>query len=223
MMKKIAFGCLGLTALAVATGLILYQPVIRPWYVRWGASDAEVQSRLPGDELVTGVVTQATRAIDIHAPAAQAWPWLVQIGQGRGGLYSYDFLENLVGCDIHTLTRIVPDLQNLKVGDTIRLGPQEGLPSYQVMILAAQQALVMRSVNPKTGALGETWGFYLQEKNGGVSRLIIRHRGNPSQELTERIVNTIFEPISFVMEHRMLHGIRDRAEMELVSTDLPQK
>lgn len=205
------FICIFLLAL-VSTSL-LFQPVIRPWYNRWGASDAEVSASLPGDELVTGNAAHSTRAIDIAAPASAAWPWLLQIGQGRGGMYSYDWLENLAGCDIHTLNAIVPELQNLKVGDTIRLGPQEGLPYYTVVRIEPEKALVLRSVDPAMQEPGETWGFYLAEKAGGSTRLVIRHRSPISADSTSRIVNAVFEPISFVMEHKMLYGIRDRAEM----------
>lgn len=208
------FWLIGVVVLAAIAAALLHQPVIRPWYNRWGAVDAEVSASLPGDDLVTGsAVTQATRAIDVHAPASAAWPWLLQIGQGRGGMYSYDWLENLAGCDIHTLNVIVPELQNLKMGDTIRLGPQEGLPYYTVMLIEPEKALVLRSVDPKTLEPGETWGFYLIEQEGGPTRLVIRHRTPVSTNSTSRIVNGIFEPISFVMEHKMLHGIRDRAEM----------
>lgn len=136
----------------------------------------------------------------------------MQLGQGRGGFYSYDWLENLAGCDIHTLDQIDPGLQNLKVGDTIRLGVQDGLPAYRVMRVDPMRAMVMQSVHPKTGEMGETWGFYLIEQQPGLTRLVIRHRSVESVDAAERTVNAIFEPLSFVMERRMLYGIRERAE-----------
>ncbi len=212
MMRKVLLVGSGLIVLAGVMGIALYQPLIRPWHARWGASDAEVALALAGDELVAGQVFQTTRAIDVHAPAAAVWPWLVQMGQGRGGLYSYDGLENLAGCDIHTLNSIVPELQNLKVGDEIKIGPQQGLPHYQVVLLDPQKALVIRAVNASTGELGGTWGFYLLEKSPALTRLLIRHRDAPSLDATENTVNAIFEPISFVMEQRMLIGLRDHAE-----------
>jgi hypothetical protein len=215
MAKRFILWCLVTGILVVLVAALLYQPVIKPWHLRWGATDAEVQLALPGDELVTGTVDQSTRAIDIHTPAAQVWPWLVQMGQGRGGLYSYDFLENLVGCNIHTLARVDPTLQDLKVGDTIKIGPQTGLPHYIVMLIEPEKALVLRSVNATTGEPGETWGFYLSQSAENLTRLVIRHRSNPSLDSTERIVNGVFEPITFVMEHRMLYGIRDHAEKRM--------
>ncbi len=213
MTKKIAALILGLLVLMIGTTTCLYQPVIRPWHIRWGAADAETQMRLAGDEIVQGEVNQSTRAIDIHAPIGQVWPWLLQLGQGRGGLYSYDFLENLVGCDIHTLDTIDPALQELKVGDVIRIGKQAGLPYYHVARMEPEAALVLRSVDTDTGEeKNATWGFYLEEKSSTLTRLLIRHRDQPAQDSTARIVNAVFDPISFVMERRMLYGIRDHAE-----------
>ena len=212
MLWKIVLGFFGLIILANVVGMVLYRPLIRPWHARWGATDQEVQMALPGDAMVTGEVSQTTRGIDIHTSAARVWPWLLQLGQGRGGMYSYDFLENLAGCDIHTLDTIVPALQNLQVGDRIFMGPQEGLPYYEVVLLEPQKALVLQSINRATGAPGETWGFYLVEQSSSHTRLVIRHRSPPSLDATERTVNGIFDPIVFIMEHRMLHGIRDHAE-----------
>src|SRR5690349_9989833 len=93
--------------LGVVVGLtiavVVYIALVRPWHMRWGATDDEVRRPLPGDELVARPKALATHAITIRAPAAEIWPWLVQFGQGRGGFYSYDWLENLFGCDIHNV------------------------------------------------------------------------------------------------------------------------
>lgn len=202
----------GLIVLVSVIGMALYRPVIRPWHARWGATDEEVSMQLPGDAIVTGEVSQTTRSIAISTSPAQIWPWLLQLGQGRGGMYSYDFIENLAGCNIHTLNAIDPALQNLQVGDAILLGPQEGLPYYQVVLLEPQTALVLQSINATSGAPGETWGFYLIEQNSNLTRLVVRHRTPPSLDSTERVINAIFDPITFLMEHRMLHGIREHAE-----------
>jgi hypothetical protein len=92
------------------------------------------------------------------------------------------------------------------------LGPQEGLPYYRVVLLEPQKALVLQSINRTNGVAGETWGFYLIEQSGNLTRLVVRHRTPPSLDRTEQVVNGIFEPIGFLMEHRMLYGIRDHAE-----------
>ena len=103
---------LGLGVTVLAGG-----PVLRRRYLRWGATDEEVQAGLPGDETLPDADLVATRAITIHAAPMDVWPWLTQMGQGRGGLYSYDWLENLIGCDIHSADRIMPKWQHIKVGD----------------------------------------------------------------------------------------------------------
>lgn len=94
----------------------LLTPFLRRWRCRWGATDEEVKRTLPGDELVPAPEWQWTHAITINAPPEQVWPWIVQMGQGRGGFYSYEALEDLVGCKIHNASRIVPEWQDLKVG-----------------------------------------------------------------------------------------------------------
>ena len=116
-------GTLGGLAVASAAGFAAYVFAIRPWHRRWGATDAEVSGSMPGDDLVEGANFQTTRAIDIDAPLEAVWPWLAQIGQGRGGFYSYDLLENLMGLDIHSADRILPEFQDLRVGDVIPIEP----------------------------------------------------------------------------------------------------
>src|ERR1700719_1900264 len=104
-----------------------YVVVGRARQLRWGATDQECEALLPGDDLIANADITATRAITIRVAADQVWPWIAQLGQGRGGFYSYDFLENLVGCDIHSSDRIVPEWQDIVVGDEVRLAPQLGL------------------------------------------------------------------------------------------------
>src|SRR6266511_2542706 len=96
-----------------------YLLVVRPWQLRWGATDEERDATLDGDDLIANPDLMAIRAITVHAAAAQVWPWIAQLGQGRGGFYSYDALENLVGCDLHSADRIVPQWQDLRVGDQV--------------------------------------------------------------------------------------------------------
>ena len=103
-----------------------YILLARPRQLRWGATDQESDEPLPGDDLIADPDLTATRAITIRASADQVWPWIAQLGQGRGGFYSYDFLENLVGCNIHSADRIVPEWQDVEVGDEVKLAPQVG-------------------------------------------------------------------------------------------------
>ena len=111
----------GLTSIGVAATYIL---LARPRQLRWGTMDQEFDERLPGDDLIPTPNLVATRAITVRASAEHVWPWIAQLGQGRGGFYSYDFLENLVGCDIHSADRIVPEWQDAGVGDEVKLHPE---------------------------------------------------------------------------------------------------
>ena len=191
---------------------------LRPWHIRWGATNDEVARPLPGDELVPRPRNWSTRAITIAAPAAAVWPWLMQIGQGRGGLYSYDWLENLAGCDIHSTNRIIPEFQYLEVGDVIRLGP-EGYPAYPVAVVAPGRALVLGGDDPELGP--HSWAFVLEPIDDRTTRLIVRSRGDyPPSPANFVIWRILTEPLHFVMERKMLLGIKQRTEaaaMRLVS------
>jgi len=98
-----------------------YFLAVRPWHLRWGATDEEVTEALPGDEISSGD-PGVTHAITIDAPPKDVWPWVLQIGQDRGGFYSYTFLENLIGCEMKNIAKIVPEWQNRAVGDTVWFG-----------------------------------------------------------------------------------------------------
>ena len=121
---------------------LLLAPLLRRRYNRWGARRAEVEEALPGDELVPRADLGYTRAVTVEAPIAEVWPWVVQIGQGRGGLYSYDGLENLVGCRIHSADRVLPEHQTLQPGDLIKLGP-DGYPAFRVHEVQPPTTLVL--------------------------------------------------------------------------------
>jgi hypothetical protein len=101
----------------------------RRWHRTWGATAEEAKRTLPGDELISAGDAQTTRAVDVDAAPGAVWPWLVQMGQGRGGLYTYEWIENLLGARIHNLDHIDPELQQLAVGDHVRLTPEVYLSS----------------------------------------------------------------------------------------------
>lgn len=194
-------------ALAAAGALAAYVLGVRPWHIRWGATDEEVSERLPGDALVEHPSVEATHAITINAPVGEVWPWLVQIGQDRGGFYSYAWLENLVGCRLHNADRIVPEFQQLSVGDTVRLHPQA--PPLPVLICEPPRTLVLGNNMDYPG----TWGFYLREVDERTTRLLIRGRGDWKPGLMSWLgAHVLFEPAHFVMERKMMLGIKRRAE-----------
>lgn len=210
------------TLLAGATAILIYIFRIRPWMLTWGATAEELALALPGDDLVPNAKIDTTHAITIHAPAEQVWPWLVQIGQSRGGFYSYDWIENLMGLAIHSADRILPEFQNLRVGDTIPLAPDNfGIP---VAILEAERSLVLhgdtRQAAPGEGPpmrpgdyLATRWGFYLLPQPDGSTRLVERWGADYAPNLFNRLFYRIFlEPGAFLMERRMLLGIKERAE-----------
>ena len=117
--KTILTASLGVTAVA-GTAIAL-----RPWFMHWGDKDSGSRRSWPGDELTPHPVSTATRAVTIHAPADRIWPWLVQIGQDRGGFYSYTWLENLAGARMKNASKILPEAQKRKVGDTVWMAPKE--------------------------------------------------------------------------------------------------
>ncbi len=213
--------------LGAAVALVLagtYHLVIRPWHRRWGTTDGKAESPLPGDDLLPDATNQVTHAIEIDASAEAVWPWLAQLGQNRGGFYSYDWLENAVGADIHNADRIVPEYQDLSEGDVVRLAPEdysvnspESAP--EVALLESERALVLR---PPGESPAWTWAFVLESVDEETTRLLARMRSNPRRSTIgpfasvpplQRVANYLFwEPAHFVMERGMLRGIKRRAE-----------
>ncbi len=109
----------------VAAAAAAYWFIVRPWHFRWGVTLAEVAQRWPGDELIARPRTRAVRAVTITAPPDRIWPWIMQVGRDRGGFYSYTWLENLIGADIHNVYRLIPGLRERQVGDTVWMGPED--------------------------------------------------------------------------------------------------
>jgi hypothetical protein len=201
------------TPLVLAAGAtVTYARVVRPRLLRLGSSSEERTMALPGDAIIPVADLVATRAITIDAPAERIWPWLAQMGQGRGGLYSYDALENLVGCEIHSADRIVADWQRVAVGDTFRLHPEIAL---EVAEIDPPRALVVQGIAPTEQPGGIpydfVWAFVLVEHLGGTTRLVVRERYRFRSPIG-RFVLEPFEIISAFMTRKMLRGIRDRAE-----------
>lgn len=193
----------------------LLTPLLRPLRTRWGTIGDELRRVLPGDELVPHPKWQFTHAVTIHAPASEVWKWLVQIGADRGGLYSYEGLENLVGCNIHNAERIIPEYQHLKPGDEIKIHPWRF--GMNVAVVETGRYLLVHNNNQTEGArsyVHTTWLWYLDEIDHTTTRLITRGRNDYSRDLTYKLwMGPLFiEPISFVMERKMLLEIRECAE-----------
>jgi hypothetical protein len=179
--------------------------------LRWGATDQEFGEPLPGDDLITSPNLTATRATTIGTSTDAVWPWIAQLGQGRGGFYSYDFLENLVGCDIHSADRIVPEWQEIEVGQEVRLAPQAGLA---VAAVDRGRSLALRGGTPigrTPPPYDFTWTFVLRNAPDHTTRLLVRERYAYLRPWAGLLVEPV-EAVSFLMTQKMLRGIRDRAE-----------
>lgn len=192
------------TAVGVGVAYAIY-----PWWCRRSATAAEATSTLAGDGIVADATTGYTLAVSIAAPAERVWPWLVQMGQGRGGFYTHEWLENLIGADIHNADTIRPELQQLKVGDRIRLTPDPYLGGpgqyIEAAIVNAPSALVFRQALPGGGLT--TWAYILQPAERASTRLIFRRRGTrPS------LFDRFSLPGYYYMDAGMLRGIKIRAE-----------
>jgi len=182
----------------------IYLLVIIPWMANWGSTVAEQQMALPGDDLIPHNGGQSTLAVTINAPAEVVWQWLVQVGQERAGFYTYTWLENLVGADIHNTNEIHLEWQRLAVGDAWRLVPADYLggvgkdAAAKVLIVESGQVLVT-----------EIFGAHvLVPIDESTTRLIVRGESSPSNLL----ITMLWKPIVFTLERRMLLGIKARAE-----------
>jgi hypothetical protein len=201
----------GMRALALASGGAAVVALARGSYLHWGSTAAELASALPGDELVANANVTATRAITIPATPDAVWPWIAQLGQARGGFYTYDFLENLVGCDMHSAERIVPEWQSIAVGDEVRLHPEIGL---RVALLDSGTALVLRGgipMGPVAPPYDFTWAFIVRTQDDATTRLVVRERYEYTRWWSSLLVEPV-QLVSFIMSQRMLRGIKQRAQ-----------
>ena len=201
-----------LVALSLIGGATVACTVLaRRWQLRWGATDQESEEPLPGDNLITHADLAATRAITIRASSSEVWPWIAQLGQGRGGFYSYDSLENLVGCEIHSADRIVPEWQDIGVGGEVRFAPEVGLT---VASLEQGRSVVLCGGVPignNPPPYDFTWAFVVREEPNKTTRLLVRERYAYTRSWARLIVEPT-EVLSFVMSQKMLRGIKERAE-----------
>jgi hypothetical protein len=174
-----------------------YVNVVRPWMRGWGATDAELDLALPGDEACPDPGFQQTHAVGIDAPASAVWPWVAQIGQDRGGFYSYTWLENLAGCRMRNADRIHPEWQQRSAGDTVLLHPANGL---KVLRVEPGHALAMEG----------GWALAVLPDGPDRCRLLARFRFPRGAAATAYAL--LLELPHFLMERRMLLQIKRRAE-----------
>ena len=201
-----------------ATGLIAGRVVLH----NWGATKRECLTTFPGDEEVSDPATVVTRAVTVEAPAADIWPWLIQIGQDRAGFYSYQWLENLFGLHIHNADVIHPEWQQLTVGDRIRLVPAGWFGLKDGMTMKVTRIDPGRSLVLFGDPWPVVWSFHIVPVRSLRCRLISRSRSPKTFGLT-RLGEQLYDPITFVMTRKMLLGIRDRAEQAPVPAEANQQ
>lgn len=185
--------------------LLVYLRFIRPWQHRWGATDDEVARLMPGDELVTSPTLNATRAVTINARPEDIWPWIIQIGFGRAGWYSYDWIDNL---GKPSARQIVPAWQDLNVSDKIYLSQR----TFEIV----QQIDPYRSmlwVGDESAATAGTWAWGLYPMNDSQTRLVTRLRGKYNWTSPWIVLLLVVDTLDIVMMRRCMLGIKERAEM----------
>jgi len=212
-----AWKVIGLAGAALAG----YDLLLRPWMLDWGTSGGERRMRLPGDDIPGEVMTHHTKAVTIQAPPETVWPWLVQIGDHRAGFYSYDWVERFVFPGTvhyiegtHSAMRIHPELQDVRTGDRINTGSVGSFAvGNPVTVIEPGRVLVIG-----------TWAFILRPLPGGQTRLLVRDRdwgylrpAVPRRFAVPRaavglIDYLIGDPLHFVMERKMMLGLKQRAE-----------
>lgn len=205
--------------------LILAPVIARPWYTQWGATEEEAAAAMPGDELVPQPRQKATRAVTIDAPPEKVWPWIVQMGYKRGGWYTYDWFYKMTKSgdfvDGHSSNRIVPELQDIKIGEVIMINPQVG---YTIMDLKKPEYLVeLARADIKSGEtfeLAETpetymngsWIYVLKPLEGNKTRLITRSYNDWKGAVGAISNGGPMEFGAFVMFRKMMLGVKKRAE-----------
>jgi hypothetical protein len=194
---------------------VVYAFVVRPWHLRRGSTKDEAQRSLPGDELVPDPKFVWNQAITINAPAAEVWPWVVQIGNQRAGWYSWDGIHRLLGVagsvddPRGSANRIIPELQNLELGDKIRMMPEEmGIPGYSVVSIEPDRALVTHVDDENASS----WVWVLDPTDAETTRLIVRFRQKWEPGLMGLAIWIGDELGSLVMQPKTLSGIKRRAE-----------
>jgi len=204
---RLSYICAGLAAAGAS-----YLLWIRPWLLTWGAAADERWKTLPGDQFIPEPDASATRAITIDAPPDRVWPWLAQIGQGRGGFYSYAWLENMAGCQIVNAQKVHAEWQEVKVGDQVLLHPN--FPAIPVALVDPNHALVLGGKGiPEKGIPPVTWSFVIETAPRHATRLIVRWRVRTTGSVSDALMyKYMLEPIHFIMERKMMLGIKARAE-----------
>jgi hypothetical protein len=226
--RVVSRGLMNLAMVVVACGA-LHLSLVRPWVGRWGATGDEIRASMPGDERIDHPRLRSTRAVTVRAPIERVWPYVVQLGQDRAGFYTYVFIEDLMSAGIRNTLHIEPQWQSRSVGDEFKLAAS--MPGLTVFAVEAPRVLgvvgdsrVGRSPIPLPPGVwfASTWVFELNDRGDGSTRLISRWaadwRGSAAMSVGSF---GLVEWGAFVMERRMLMGIRDLAEGRAQAAPIP--
>jgi hypothetical protein len=184
-----------------------YVRFLRPRVLNWGASPDEIEREMPGDDIQPTPAIETTRVITVNAPPSAIWPWLVQMGpRPRAGVYTYDWIERLLGIDIENSDRILPEFQHMEAGTSWVMDKKGN--GLKVVDVQEEHCIVLQWL---TGA-ASSWAFVLYPEPGGTTRLVSRNR-IPAGGVVFRLGMLVMEAGSLVMEREMLRGIKRRAEM----------
>jgi hypothetical protein len=201
-------------ASSIAIGLLIYMTLVRPWLLTWGATPQEIAAPEATDRLVApSKEVGATHGITVDAPSSTVWLWIAQVGQGRGGFYAYDILENtLFQCDIHSADSVLPQFSHPRTGDEFRFCKQ-GPPLSRTRLFVEPGRAI---------AYSPGWAFILKPLNATETRLIARGRGprptNMGTVWDFFFSDVLYDTVHFVMERKMLEGIKRRAEGRAVNS-----
>jgi len=195
--------------------VVIYLWVIFPWMLDWGAGASESVMSLPGDGIVPNPSYRSTRALTIAAPVEAVWPWIAQLGQDRGGFYSYTWFENLLLADIHNARVINGDWLERREGELLPLTS----PNYPLGLVKWKEKSVgphIRIFEPNSAMVLDGWGsFVLLPLGSGKTRFVVRDPTKPMPLPVKLLWQLLFEPGHFVMERQMMKGIKERAEAGL--------
>jgi hypothetical protein len=209
----------GVLAALEGAGLVAWNLVATPFVGerrrRWGTQGSEATDPLPGDDLVPDPKWSYTLGVDVAAPPEAVWPWIAQIGQARGGFYTYQTLENMFGCRVRNTTEILPEHQHPEIGQEVYLHPTA--PPMRIELVDPPSALVLFGSPTEVGADGggmSTWQFVVDRSPGGGSRLLTRGRYDHTPDWKSRLAFGRFpmEVVTFVMSRKMMLEIERLAE-----------
>jgi len=211
--REVAAGAGGAAVMTAAA----LTPFLRGARSHWGLDEKAAARRLPGDDIIAEPRWSWTHGIEIDAPAEDVWPWVAQVGADRAGFYSYQWLENIAGCNLRNAEAIHPAWQ-VREGDSLLLHPQA--PALPIASLVPGRHFVAHArPNASARAQGKpwieaTWLFAVEPLGPRRCRFISRYRMSCSNDLATRLsFGPIFvEPVGFAMDRRMLLGVKERAE-----------